>query len=273
MQQRSVEDILLDLAPQSDAKEIEGSFFEKHQNILDTLSILAFVNVLLIIYQNGGLKVVSNFKYFKSKEKNNQEYQQLFERALRNSELVTMEIPNITTNQLLLAAIEPQLYVVQTRSRSLFPFSHCLHKWCQQQFSSNKDLVGFRITHYVVTLEQIPIANDCLKKWENVCSEKANRIYAMDLVQMYFSWCLRTYKQQRILRDIIVAMAQLSCGKTSIAAIEVTMHCFRRTITHYMRMIATYFVFHKELKYVYAYNKEEEERRKEKKKGILMQMG
>ncbi|ETO12805.1 hypothetical protein RFI_24571 [Reticulomyxa filosa] len=192
MRYRSVEDILLELTPQEESKEMEMSFFERHQNILDTLLILAFVDVLLVVYQNGGFKVLTiiYFSFTKKKKqvnlrKNNQEYQQLFEMALSNSELVPMKTPTITVNQLLLVAIEPELYVVRARTKSLFPFSHCIHKWCQQQFSSNKELPSVEIAHRVTILEQVPIGNgkDSLKQWESICSEKANGIYAMDLIR------------------------------------------------------------------------------------------
>ncbi|ETO08632.1 hypothetical protein RFI_28756 [Reticulomyxa filosa] len=273
---RSIEEILRGLSFQSDKKE--GPFFEKYQSIVDTLLILTFVNVLLVIYENGGFKVLPNLcftkkknqsirihqeliylcvctkKYFESKQRNNTEYAMLFERALCSSELVAIEAPNITTNQLVLIVIDPQLYAVRMRSKSLFPFSHCFHKWCQEQFLCNKDLADDRPTYCVTTLEQIPIGNENLKQWELVCSEKANRIYAMDLVRKYFSWSLHNCKQRRVLRDIIVAIALLSCGKISIATIEVAMHCFHSAISHYAHIIAMYFLCNTEFQYVYEDN-------------------
>ncbi|ETO18701.1 hypothetical protein RFI_18553 [Reticulomyxa filosa] len=137
-------------------------------------------------------------KHFQSKKRNNQEYQQFFEMALSNSELVPMKTSTITVNQLLLVAIEPELYIVRARTKSLFPFPHCIHKWCQQQFSSSKELPSVEIVHRVMILEQVSIGNvkDSLKQWESICSEKANGIYAMDLIRKHFSQSLCKCKQR-----------------------------------------------------------------------------
>ncbi|ETO02675.1 hypothetical protein RFI_34743, partial [Reticulomyxa filosa] len=58
---RSIEEILRDLSFQNDKKEAKGPFFEKYQSIVDALLILTFVNILLVIYENGGFKVLPNF--------------------------------------------------------------------------------------------------------------------------------------------------------------------------------------------------------------------
>ncbi|ETO11593.1 hypothetical protein RFI_25783, partial [Reticulomyxa filosa] len=234
-QQRSVEDILCKLE-ESGRKKMKGSFFERHQNIINTLLTLTFVNVLFAIYQNGGFA-----KYIESKkrhEKKNETYQQLFERALRNEGLIKMRPVNIDTNHLLLAVINPQLYSIQNYLQCSFPFSYSIHSWCQRQLSKySKALQNDPISHAAM-LEQIPIGNDNLKNWEVDYSLKVTHGYAMDLVRFEFSWYLHTANQQTVLRNVIVSMALLLCGKLTIATIEVITHHYRYIIFHYAYLIS-----------------------------------
>ncbi|ETO29349.1 hypothetical protein RFI_07773 [Reticulomyxa filosa] len=219
-------------------KERKGSYFEKYHSIIDTLLTLAFVSILSAIYQNGGFAVLSFFflkivttntykKYIESKRNSGNGfswYVELFEKALRNEKLVKMEPVHIAVNHLLLAVIDPQLYLIQTDLQHSFPFSCSIHAW--------------NLVSAAIQLEQIPIGNDDLTQWDMDYSLKAAHEYAMDLVRFEFSWRLHTSEQQDILRNIIVSMALLLCGKLSIATIEVTIHHFRQIILHYAYLIS-----------------------------------
>ncbi|ETN98433.1 hypothetical protein RFI_39067, partial [Reticulomyxa filosa] len=231
-QQRSVEDIL----GESGKKRMKGSFFERHQNIIDTLLTLTFVNVLFAVYQNGGFA-----KYVESKkrrgEKKNEKYQQLFERALQNEELVKMRPVNIDDNHLLLAVINPQLYSIRTCLQCSFPFSYSIHSWCQQQLSRYSKSPNNDLSLHATMLEQIPIGKDKLTNWEVDYSLKITHEYAMDLVRFEF-WRLHTPNQQIILRNVIVSMALLLCGRLAIATIEVAIHRYRYIISHYAYLIS-----------------------------------
>ncbi|ETN98770.1 hypothetical protein RFI_38717, partial [Reticulomyxa filosa] len=59
----------------------------------------------------------------------------------------------------------------------------------------------------------------------------------MDLVQNFSKHKYAPAKQS-ILRDIVVCMALLLCGKLSIPTIEATLHCFRPIISHYDYLIS-----------------------------------
>ncbi|ETO08808.1 hypothetical protein RFI_28579, partial [Reticulomyxa filosa] len=246
----SIKDILCDLE-NSGKKRTEGSFFERHQNIIDTLLTLTFVNFCHIFiylfclfhhlqhiqHTNNNLK-----KYVESKtkrgEKKNETYQQLFERALQNEVLVRMKPVDIDTSHLLLAVINPQLYSIQNYLQCSFPFSYSIHSWCQRQLSTNFKAPNNDPSSHATMLEQIPIGNDKLTDWEVDYSLKVTHEYAMDLVRFEFSWRLHTPNQQIILRNVIVSMALLLCGKLTIATIEVAIHHYRHIIFHYSYLIS-----------------------------------
>ncbi|ETO05516.1 hypothetical protein RFI_31880, partial [Reticulomyxa filosa] len=235
-QQLSIENILCNLEERG-KKRMEGPFFERYQDIIDTLLTLTFVNVLFTIYQNGGFA-----KYVESKtkrgERKYEKYQQLFERALQNEVLVRMKPVNIDTNHLLLAVINPQLYSIQNYLQCSFPFSYSIHSWCQRQLSTNFKAPNNDPSLHATMLEQIPIGNDKLTDWEVDYSLKVTHEYAMDLVRFEFSWYLHTANQQTVLRNVIVSMALLLCGKLTIATIEVTIHHFHHIIFHYAYLIS-----------------------------------
>ncbi|ETO02236.1 hypothetical protein RFI_35200 [Reticulomyxa filosa] len=260
----SIEYILYNLE-KSGKKRMKGSFFERYQDIIDTLLTLTFVNVLIAVYQNGGFAVSLHFsfififvcvtiynickytndnlkKYIESKkrrgEKKNKKYQQLFERALQNEELVKMRPVNIDDSHLLLAAINPQLYSIRTCLQCSFPFSYSIHSWCQQQLSKYSKSPNNDLSSHATMLEQMPIGNDKLTNWEVDYSLKITHEYAMDLVRFEFSSRLHTPNQQIILRNVIVSMALLLCGKLTIATIEVTIHHHRYIISRYAYLIS-----------------------------------
>ncbi|ETO05003.1 hypothetical protein RFI_32393, partial [Reticulomyxa filosa] len=244
---RSVEDILNKLE-KSGKKKMEGSFFERYQSIIDTLLTLTFVNVLFTIYQNGGFVVlfiyffIVSIKYVESVDRKDeieyQWYKKLFERALENEELVKMRSVNIDANHLLLAAINPQLYSIRTCLQCSFPFSYSIHSWCQRQLSTNSEAPNNDLILHATELEQISIGNDNLTNWEVDYFLKVIHEYAMDLVRFEFSWRLHTPDQQIMLRNVIVSMALLLCGKLTIATIEVTIHHFHHIIFHYAHLIS-----------------------------------
>ncbi|ETN99225.1 hypothetical protein RFI_38256, partial [Reticulomyxa filosa] len=96
---RSIDDILQDLE-KGRKENIEGPFFARHQNNIDTLLTLTLVNVLFVIYQNGGFADYAKSK--KNEEDGHQWYSELFEKALNNQKLVKMKTPSFNPNQLLL---------------------------------------------------------------------------------------------------------------------------------------------------------------------------
>ncbi|ETO05669.1 hypothetical protein RFI_31727, partial [Reticulomyxa filosa] len=220
---RSIDETLKNL--EKGGKNMEGSFFERRQNNIDTLLVLALVNVLFIIYQNGGFA-----KYVESKKNDgSQWYPKLFEKALKTPELVKIKSPNINASQLHLAVIDPQVYSLQSNFQTCFPFSRCIHKRCQKQCSIYPDPSYNNLTSLVKNLEQDLINNEY--------SAKATREYAMDLVQNFSKHEYAPAKQS-ILRDIFVCMALLLCDKLSIATIEATLHCFHPIISHYDYLIS-----------------------------------
>ncbi|ETO10814.1 hypothetical protein RFI_26563, partial [Reticulomyxa filosa] len=172
-------------------------------------------------------------KYVKSKkneeEDGSQWYPELFEKALKTPELVKIKSPDINASQLHLAVIDPQVYSLQSNFQTCFPFSNCIHKRCQKQCSIYPDPSYNNLTSLVITLEQDLIDNDY--------SAEATREYAMDLVQNFSKHKYAPAKQS-ILRDIVVCMALLLCGKLSIATIEATLHCFHPIISHYDYLIS-----------------------------------
>ncbi|ETO05144.1 hypothetical protein RFI_32252, partial [Reticulomyxa filosa] len=153
-------------------KKMEGSFFEKRQNNIDTLLVLTFVNVFFAIYQNGGFA-----KYVESKQKEKKDgfqwYARLFEKALKNRKLIEIKPPSINTSRLLLDAIDPQLCVLQNNFENFFPFSHCIHKWCQLQLCTHFDSLQTNLDSLVKVLRQNLIDDEY--------SAKAMREYVMDL--------------------------------------------------------------------------------------------
>ncbi|ETO07992.1 hypothetical protein RFI_29396, partial [Reticulomyxa filosa] len=165
-------------------KKMGGSFFERHQNIIDTLLTLTFVNVLFAVYQNGDINNNPK-KYVEANarrgERKCKKYQQLFEKALQNEELVRMKPVNINTNHLLLAVINPQLYSIRTCLQCSFPFSYSIHSWCQRQLSTNFKSPKNDPSSHAVMLEQIPIGNNKLTNWEVEYSLKVTHEYAMDM--------------------------------------------------------------------------------------------
>ncbi|ETO35962.1 hypothetical protein RFI_01103 [Reticulomyxa filosa] len=200
--------------------EQKSPFFEKHKYVIDTLLILAFVNVLFVIYQNGGFA-----KYIESKKKEVRWYSKLFEKALKSQELVEIKLPDIDSSHLLLSAVEPQLY------SSLYP-----------QMVSTAALPPFRFSarRLCVVCDNAGANTNWsghLTNWDTPYSAKAAHEYAMDLIRNYFSWHAYTPDQQDILRNIFVSLVLLSCKKLSIAAIEVTLHYFHFIISHYAYLI------------------------------------
>ncbi|ETO04832.1 hypothetical protein RFI_32564, partial [Reticulomyxa filosa] len=103
-------------------KNMEGSFFERRQNNIDTLLVLALVNVLFIIYQNGDIKTKLK-EICRKQEKKSQWYPELFEKALKTPELVKIKSPDINASQLHLAVIDPQVYSLQSNFQTCFPFT------------------------------------------------------------------------------------------------------------------------------------------------------
>ncbi|ETO32976.1 hypothetical protein RFI_04130 [Reticulomyxa filosa] len=207
----SIKNILYGLE-KSGKKKMEGSFFERYQNIIDTLLTLTFVNVLFTIYQNGGFTVLSHFHFeyvganARRGERKCKKYQQLFEKALQNEKLVRMRSAKIDSNHLLLAVINPQLYSIRTCLQCSFPFSYSIHLWCQRQLSANSKSPNNDLSSHATMLEQIPIGNDKLTNWEVEYSLEVTHEYAMDMVRFEFSRNLHTLDQQIILRNVIVSM-------------------------------------------------------------------
>ncbi|ETO11432.1 hypothetical protein RFI_25944, partial [Reticulomyxa filosa] len=239
---RSVENILSDLE-KSGKKRMEGSFFEGHQNVVDTLLTLTFVNVLFIIYQNGGFAVLFIFlnfitisiKYIESVNRKDeieyQWYKKLFEEALQNEVLFRMKPVNIDTSHLLLAVINPQLYSIQNYLQYSFPFSYSIHSWCQRRLSK------YSKSQTMIQVHMQQCWNKCQLEITKYSLEAIHE-YAMDMVRFEFSLHLHTPNQQIILRNVIVSMALLLCGKLTIATIEVTIHYYRYIIFHYSYLIS-----------------------------------
>ncbi|ETO05039.1 hypothetical protein RFI_32356, partial [Reticulomyxa filosa] len=229
---RSIDDILQDLE-KGRKENIEGPFFARRQNNIDTLLTLTLVNVLFVIYQNGGFADYAKSK--KNEEDGHQWYSELFEKALNNQKLVKMKTPSFNPNQLLLFVIEPQLYSIQDNFRFSFPFGYYIHKWYQRQLATYSNLPRNGFASCVTNLEQILIGGEHLTAWD--IPKKSFHEYAMDLIQNYFSCHARILDQQTILRDILVSITLLLCKKLSIVSIEVTIRYFRHIIFHYSRLI------------------------------------
>ncbi|ETO11970.1 hypothetical protein RFI_25406, partial [Reticulomyxa filosa] len=231
---RSIDDFLQDLE-KGKKKGIEGSFFARRRNNIDTLLTLALVNILFVIYQNGGFANYAESK--KNEEDGHQWYSELFEKALKNRKLVEMKPPNFYVDHLLLFAIQPRLYSVQDNFQFFFPFGHCIHKWYQHQLATYSDSPSTGFNSCATTLEQRLIESDDLTIWNAPWPAKSIHKYAMDLIQNYFLCYARILDQQTILRDILVSITLLLCKRLSIASIEVTMHYFHHIIFHYSCLI------------------------------------
>ncbi|ETO07893.1 hypothetical protein RFI_29499, partial [Reticulomyxa filosa] len=201
-----------------------------------------FVDLLLPVYTyKSYITNNDSKKYFESKRNSDNEfswYVEFFEKALGNETLVKMKPVNIDINNLLLAVTDPQLYSIQTDLQHSFPFSRSIHNWCQQQLSKHSKSPDNHPGSDATKLEQIPIGNDDLTQWDMDYSLQIIHEYVMDLVRYDFSWCLHTQDEQIILRNVIVSIALLLCGKLSIATIEVTIRHFRQIIFHYAYLIS-----------------------------------
>ncbi|ETO31658.1 hypothetical protein RFI_05462 [Reticulomyxa filosa] len=99
------------------------SFFERYENIVDRLLVMACMNILSVFYENCYFQI-----FFDAVEKNLQHLATLFMEVAKDMSMVT--IPRLTGVIQRLVTIEPDLRAVSIQYKAMFPWSHILHNWC-----------------------------------------------------------------------------------------------------------------------------------------------
>ncbi|ETO16154.1 hypothetical protein RFI_21203, partial [Reticulomyxa filosa] len=140
-----------------DTLSLGCSFFERYENIIDRLLVMACMNILSAFYENCYFQVNSFFffffkcirkgvkslrimytkkkkVFFNAVENNYKHLPKLFVEVVKDNSMIT--IPRLTEVMQRLVSIEPDLRAVSVQYEAMFPWSHVLHNCCHTKLTN-----------------------------------------------------------------------------------------------------------------------------------------
>ncbi|ETO23098.1 hypothetical protein RFI_14087, partial [Reticulomyxa filosa] len=217
------------------------NFFEKYQHAIDRSLTMVLINLLLSLYENGYLQARFNGK--------DEKLDRLFVESLKNVSVVPMDHINNCIAEVI--AGDEKMYDVKGSHQAKFPFSHCLHVWCEHKMSA----IGANPKIVAITNEKRGGKKSNENGWKRKVCQSAKMLgtvlndleflnkmeltycdhYLFDLISENFTSAPEDVK--KVMQKILACMVEMICQQTSVACIEATWYYYQHIVALFVQSI------------------------------------